>query len=216
MRPRPPGRRHHPGPGGGTSASLSLSVSDPAPTVRAITPGRLTRQNTARDAKRLRVRLVAPSRLLWKGAVRPTVVLGPSTLQATLEAATIAAAGVRRVEVRNPEPGGRTSAPVSFDRRPKPLRLGLRAPTLARTGSRVTITVRLSRIVQGQRVVLQRRVGTRYIPLAARTVNGRTAGFRVRLARPGVLRLRAVTRERGLLRLSGGRAITLTRPAGTG
>jgi hypothetical protein len=57
---------------------------------------------------------VATSVVRWNGAARPTTVVGPTQLRATVSASDLAAAGSFPVSVFTPTPGGGTSASRSF------------------------------------------------------------------------------------------------------
>jgi hypothetical protein len=85
-------------------------AENPVPVLTAVTPTSLTAGvstpvTIALDGSGF----VAGSIVRWNGAARPTTVIGPSRLTATLAPADLAASGTYLVSVRTPAPGGGTS-----------------------------------------------------------------------------------------------------------
>jgi outer membrane protein assembly factor BamB len=104
----------NPAPGGGVSNSRDFSVTYPSPQLTAVSA---TEATAGCGRFQLRVAgqgFVPTSTVLWNGASRTTVVLSSTLLAADITAADVSVAGSATVAVRNPSPGGGTTAGQAF------------------------------------------------------------------------------------------------------
>jgi WD40-like Beta Propeller Repeat len=106
----------NPAPGGGTSNQVPLNILDPVPTITSVTPTSIQAGTTAPT-----VVTVAGSgyvnqltQITLNGAPLQTTILSNTQASVTLTAGDLALAGVDRIAVANPSPGGGTSNVLTF------------------------------------------------------------------------------------------------------
>jgi hypothetical protein len=102
-------------PGGGASNIISLNVTNPQPAISSMTPASVA--INAAVATQLTVTgagLVPNSVILVNGSPRASSLATASTVSANLNAGDVASAGVLRIQVMNPAPGGGTSTSLPF------------------------------------------------------------------------------------------------------
>jgi hypothetical protein len=106
----------NPAPGGGTSNQVPLNILDPVPTITSVTPTSIQAGTTAPT-----VVTVAGTgyvnqltQITLNGAPLQTTILSNTQASVTLTAGDLALAGVDRVAVANPSPGGGTSNVLTF------------------------------------------------------------------------------------------------------
>jgi hypothetical protein len=102
------------GKDGKSAPPLGFFVSEvrPAPVVRALSPAVFTAGSGQRTLLVSGSGFVNGSRIRWNGEERPTTLVDPNTLSITLSAADLQNAGVARISVVTPGPGGGTSLPL--------------------------------------------------------------------------------------------------------
>lgn len=99
----------------GRSGSAQLRVTtNPAPIAAHLTPSSAIAGTGALQITVEGHGFVPEARVLWDGAERPTTFVSVGRLRAQLSAADLAQDGAVEVAVRNPTPGGGTSASLTF------------------------------------------------------------------------------------------------------
>lgn len=104
-----------PPPGGGTSMSLLFQLNNPIPSIADVNPSSAVWLGDAFTVTVSGSGFVSASEILWNGVPLATTFQQPSDLTATVVASELATIGQREIAVRNPPPGGGTSAPVVFE-----------------------------------------------------------------------------------------------------
>jgi hypothetical protein len=102
----------NPAPGGGTSVARTLTLLNPVPIPVGLAPATAAAGGASFALTVTGGNFAQGAVVTWNGSDRPTTVVGATTLTATIGAADVAAAGLAEVRVRNPGPGGGTSAPL--------------------------------------------------------------------------------------------------------
>ena len=120
-------------------ASL-VPVTNPTPSLTSFSPARLRAGNAPVTVTLNGTNFNAFSVALWNGAPRPTTVVSTTQLQATISGADlVAAVPTAQMSVRNPSPGGGTTASLNVPIDPPP---SLIPNTLTvPPGGRVTVTL---------------------------------------------------------------------------
>ena len=101
----------NPSPGGGTSAALTFTITTPVPAITLLTPGSAVVGGTGFTLTVTGNNFVSSSTVLWSGSARPTTFVSGTSLQASITAADIAAAGVAKITV---SANGGTTVPFTF------------------------------------------------------------------------------------------------------
>jgi hypothetical protein len=104
----------NPPPGGGTSAPISFTVANPQAAIQAINPSAAFVGSAALQLAVNGSGFVPGSAVVFNGTTLATTFVSGSSLQATVPAASLGAAGDFPVAVSNPPPGGGLTAPVVF------------------------------------------------------------------------------------------------------
>ncbi len=108
-----------PGPGGGLSNAQTFTVTDPVvnplPVLTVLTPDSATEGSGGFTLVVQGQDFITGSLVFWNGTVRPTTFVSGNRLDATIDAADIAAAGFADVTVVSPSPGGGTSNSLQFE-----------------------------------------------------------------------------------------------------
>jgi hypothetical protein len=101
--------------GGGTSNSLTFTVNNPnpVPVITSLSPGSIAAGSSA-TVQVSGSNFITASQVYFNGLSRPTSFANSSSLQVTLSAGDLAAAGTSNVTVFNPAPGGGTSGSVTL------------------------------------------------------------------------------------------------------
>lgn len=103
-----------PAPGGGTSAALNFTIDNPMPAISSLGPAAAIAGGAAFVLTVTGTNFVATSVVEWNGSSRATTFTSGTSLQASISAADIAAAGMATVTVSSPAPGGGTSSALNF------------------------------------------------------------------------------------------------------
>jgi hypothetical protein len=106
----------NPAPGGGTSNQVPLNVLDPVPTVTSITPTSVQAGTTTPTTVTVAGTgfVTQLTQITLNGAPLQTTVNSTTQATITLTAGDLALAGVNRIAVVNPNPGGGTSNVVTL------------------------------------------------------------------------------------------------------
>jgi hypothetical protein len=106
----------NPAPGGGTSNPVPLNILDPIPTITSITPTSIQAGTTTPTVVSLTGTgyLNQLTQITLNGAPLQTTIVSNTQASVTLTAGDLALAGVNRIAVSNPSPGGGTSNVVTF------------------------------------------------------------------------------------------------------
>ncbi|MBK7329006.1 MAG: hypothetical protein IPI85_07990 [Dehalococcoidia bacterium] len=99
-------------PGGGTSNSAGFTISaapNPVPTLSVLSPSTVGAGSAQFSMTVTGTNFVAGSVVQWNGASLATTYGSPTSLTATVPAASVASAGAANVTVFNPAPGGGVS-----------------------------------------------------------------------------------------------------------
>ena len=96
-------------PGGGASSPVSLEINNPVPTISSLSPFSVGAGGSGTTLAVNGTSLVPDSVIEIAGSAHTTVFGGGTQLSTALTSADLAAAGVYRVQVVNPAPGGGTS-----------------------------------------------------------------------------------------------------------
>jgi hypothetical protein len=115
-----------------------VPVTNPAPTISATNPTH-ARANTGLTLQVIGTGFSTFSVVRWNGANRPTRLISTTTLEATIAASDLPAAGTAMVSVFTPSPGGGTTSALAFTIDPPPT-LTVSASTVP-PGSPVTVTL---------------------------------------------------------------------------
>src|SRR5437879_4565814 len=102
-----------PAPGGGTSNPQTFTILNPVPTITSLSP----QSAVVGPGFTLTVtgtNFVTSSVVRWNGQDRATTYVSATQLRAAIPATDVATAGIARVTVFNPPPGGGTSNSVNF------------------------------------------------------------------------------------------------------
>jgi hypothetical protein len=94
--------------GGGTSNNITFTVNNPVPAITSLSPGGVAAGSSA-TVQVSGSNFITASQVYLNGFSRPTSYTSSSSLQVTLSASDLAAAGTSNVTVFNPAPGGGTS-----------------------------------------------------------------------------------------------------------
>jgi hypothetical protein len=98
-----------------TSPPVNVDAAlNPAPAIGSLSPAQAVAGSGAFTLTVNGTSFIASSVVQWNGTVRPTTYVSATKLQAAITASDIAALGSASVTVRNPSPGGGTSAPVTL------------------------------------------------------------------------------------------------------
>jgi len=100
-------------PGAGQSAAAALAVTAPTPTLIGISPQAIS-PSSAPTIVLTGTGFVANSVAQWNGGARPTIFVGPTSLQMMLSASDTATGTSGQISVFNPGPGGGTSSAISL------------------------------------------------------------------------------------------------------
>jgi subtilisin family serine protease len=116
-----------------------VPVTNPAPTISATTP-----THARANSGPLKLQVIGSgfstfSVVRWNGANRPTRLISTTTLEASIAASDLPAAGTAFVSVHTPAPGGGTTSALAFTIDPPPA-LTVNASTVP-PGSPVTVTL---------------------------------------------------------------------------
>lgn len=103
-----------PGPGGGTSNSKTFNIYNPVPALTSSSPSSIKAGSAAFTLNVYGSNFVTTSQVLWNGAARTTIYVGPGKLEAKILKSDVAKAGTANVTVTNPAPGGGTSNALAF------------------------------------------------------------------------------------------------------
>jgi 6-phosphogluconolactonase (cycloisomerase 2 family) len=124
--------------------------SNPAPTLSAISPTTATAGGPGFTLTATGASFVPGSVVRWAGFARPTTLVSPTELRATLSAGDIGAPGTYEVTVLNPGPGGGLSGGVPFTvTAPAPTLTALSPPSTLAGGPPFVLTVTGSSFVTG-------------------------------------------------------------------
>ena len=104
----------NPAPGGGTSGALPFTVNNPAPTLTPLSQNTATAGDPGFTLTLTGGGFVDGSSVVFDGIAQPTTFVNSTTLDVTVPAAQLAAAGTFNVSVFTPAPGGGTSAALPF------------------------------------------------------------------------------------------------------
>ena len=147
----------NPAPGGGTSNSTSLAINNPAPVLTSLDKISALLNSAATPLTLTGNKFRPNSVVRVNGADRPTTFTSATQLGITLTVADLATAGVLKLSVFTPTPGGGTSAELSFT-------VGNPIPTLAS----LTTTTALA----GGTAFIQTLNGTGFTPASIVRING--------------------------------------------
>lgn len=141
-------------PGGGTSSPREFVVVNPIASLTGLSPDNAPAGGGALTLTVSGSGLVGSSVVQWNGQDLVTSYLSRTSVRASVPATLLTAVGLASVDVRNPTPGGGTSAPLGFAvRAPLPVASSL-SPTTASPGDPgFTLTVNGSSFVTGARVL---------------------------------------------------------------
>jgi RHS repeat-associated protein len=104
----------NPPPGGGTSNVMTLSVLNPAPVLAGISPQSAVAGSGAMNVTLTGSGFTAQSTVSLNGAAVPVAFVSSTQLIADLAASLLTFEGAYPITVSNPQPGGGTTAPLSF------------------------------------------------------------------------------------------------------
>lgn len=104
----------NPAPGGGTSGSVTFTVNNTAPVLSSISPATAQAGAAAIALAVTGQQFISSSVVQWNGTALETTFVSSTSLQAKLPAADLADSGSASVTVLNPQPGGGTSAALTF------------------------------------------------------------------------------------------------------
>jgi hypothetical protein len=99
--------------GGGTSNRLTFTVNSPVPAITSLSPGSVAAGSSA-TVQVSGSNFITASQVYLNGFSRPTSYINSGSLQVTLSAGDLAAAGTSNMTVFNPAPGGGTSGSVTL------------------------------------------------------------------------------------------------------
>ncbi|RPI13947.1 MAG: hypothetical protein EHM60_07875 [Lysobacterales bacterium] len=140
----------NPAPDGAVSAPVAFAIGNPVPTLASLDPGTATAGGPGFSLTVTGTGFMAGSVVAWNGSERPTTVVSATQLRATIAAADIANAGTVQVSVRNPAPGGGTSAAAPFAvAAPPPVLTAIEPTVVAAGGTAFTLTLRGSNFLDG-------------------------------------------------------------------
>jgi uncharacterized protein (TIGR03437 family) len=95
-------------------AIYRIEADHPRPTLQSIVPNEVMAGGASFTMTLTGTNFTSYSEVLWNNKPRPTMLVSKTTLQAEIPATDIAKKGMAAVTVRNPQPGGRTSASMTF------------------------------------------------------------------------------------------------------
>lgn len=113
--PPPPDPPPPPPPNPGPAGSPALTALDPQSILVGAPGFVLTVQGSG---------FASDASIMWRGAMKPTLFLSSTALQAAIEPADVSEAGVVSVLVVNPGPGGGVSPPMNFTVEPEAVQTG--------------------------------------------------------------------------------------------
>lgn len=104
----------NPSPGGGASTSIAFTVANPNASIQSINPSGAFVGSAPLSMTVIGGGFVSGSHVVFNGAPLATTFVNGGKLEASVPAASLAAAGDFPVAVENPPPGGGLSSPVVF------------------------------------------------------------------------------------------------------
>lgn len=122
-------------PGGGVSAALPFAVENPAPTATALAPLSVVAGSPDTNVTVTGTGFVTGAMVTFGGTPLATTLNSATSLTAVVPAAKLATAGSFDVAVKNPTPGGGTSAAISFTVSNPNVTVTAINPTTANVGS---------------------------------------------------------------------------------
>lgn len=146
-----------PAPGGGESFPLGFTVRAPIPGVASLSPGFVASRTPGAAVSVTGTGFILQSQVLLDGAARPTTWISSTEVQVALPAGDLATSGTHALSVRNPEPGGGTTANAPFEVRAS-------VPAIAALGS--------TQVVAGQSSFSMRVDGIGFEPTSVVRVDG--------------------------------------------
>jgi len=93
------------------TTTAATDIPNPVPVIEATSPGAVAVGDGPRTLAVVGTGLIETSVVRWNGDARPTTLAAARRLEATITAADVATPGTVTITVRNPTPGGGTSAP---------------------------------------------------------------------------------------------------------
>ena len=108
-------RVFNPAPGGGTSSVVGFEIRGPAPTLTALGESQTTAGQSQYVLRVTGTGFVKNSAVRFNAAPRPTTFVNATTLDATLGAGDLQAAGTFTITVATPTPGGGTSNALTLE-----------------------------------------------------------------------------------------------------
>jgi len=137
----------NPAPGGGSSNALTFTInsSNPTPSLGSLSPSSAVAGGAALNLTVNGLNFVSGAVVQWGASNRMTTFISDSQLNASISAADIATAGLVRVAVVNPAPGGGLSNALDFTVYPVDSRLSAgNAQALPGSSARIPIFVSLA------------------------------------------------------------------------
>jgi photosystem II stability/assembly factor-like uncharacterized protein len=143
----------NPAPGGGVSNAVNFTVNNPKPTIASLSPSSATEGGAGFTLTVIGTNFVKTSTVDWAGSARTTSFLSSTKLTATINSTDISKAGTFNVTVKNPTPGGGTSAAKIFTVNNPAPKLTSISPSSATHGSAsFTLTATGSGYVSGSKI----------------------------------------------------------------
>ncbi|MBS1807705.1 MAG: IPT/TIG domain-containing protein [Acidobacteria bacterium] len=140
----------NPSPGGGTSNTLKFRIDNPVPSLTGLGISMIDAGGAGGMFEVTGDKFVNSSVVYWKDRAMPTTFISRTRLKVTYTAADIFCAGIIRVTVVNPTPGGGTSGALSFSI--KPTITSLNPPSAVVGGSTFTLTINGNGFCSGAKV----------------------------------------------------------------
>ena len=104
----------NPAPGGGTSNGLPFTIKVPPPKITLLSPSSAVMGSASFTLTVTGKNFGPTSTVQWKGSARTTVFVSSTSLQASIDSADIASAGMANITVANPQASGGVSAASTF------------------------------------------------------------------------------------------------------
>lgn len=104
----------NPAPGGGTSNGLPFTIKVPPPNITLLSPSSAVAASGSFTLTVTGKNFGPSSTVQWKGSARTTAFVSSTSLQASIDSADIASAGVANITVSNPPASGGVSAASTF------------------------------------------------------------------------------------------------------
>ncbi|HEU4562987.1 MAG TPA: IPT/TIG domain-containing protein [Longimicrobium sp.] len=131
----------NPAPGGGVSGAVELRVANPVPVLASLSPGSVATGSNGTTVTLVGTGFFPQTEVRVGGTARPAVYVSPTSLEVTLTAADLAAAGSVQFTAVNPEPGGGVSNAAALAvANPVPA-LSSISPATVLAGSAATVAV---------------------------------------------------------------------------